>query len=57
MLDDVLCQGTEDNLGLCKYVTVDNCGCTEGAGVKCLDPFAVQLKGGENNMFWSMLLF
>ena len=58
ILDDVNCRGTEDNLGSCyDYITVDNCGSSEGAGVKCLDPYAVQLKGGENDMFWSLLLF
>ena len=34
-MDDVACNGTEANLLDCPYEPQDNCGSTEGAGVRC----------------------
>jgi len=34
-MDNVECTGSETSLGLCHHSTVDDCGRTEGAGVKC----------------------
>merc|ERR1712029_956012 len=36
-IDNLNCLGTETNLADCSYVTRDNCGTTEFAGVMCTD--------------------
>ena len=33
--DDVACTGSESTLDECNYSMYDNCGPTEGAGVRC----------------------
>jgi len=37
IMDDVDCNGNEDNIWLCDYSTQENCGVLEGAGVICFD--------------------
>ena len=46
ILDNVSCNGHEKHVGACNYVTVDNCGPDEVAGVRCIDPTTIELKGG-----------
>ena len=35
IMDDVECTGTEQSILDCPHKTHDNCGITEGAGVRC----------------------
>lgn len=46
ILDDVMCAGNEKHIGACNYHTIDNCGPTELAGVRCIDPQKLELRGG-----------
>ena len=48
ILDDVKCRGYESSIGECDYVTVDNCEDHELAGVRCIDPTTLELRGGKN---------
>lgn len=50
ILDNVKCNGQESHIGSCDYVTVHNCKLNEAAGVKCIDPKDIQLKGGLKNL-------
>ncbi|XP_066928619.1 uncharacterized protein [Clytia hemisphaerica] len=45
ILDNVQCAGSESHLGQCKYHMVHNCGENEVAGVFCLDPASLELRG------------
>ena len=54
LIDNVECKGTEATLRKCKYDTSNNCGGDEGAGVVCVDPDELKLKGGafrDGNVF------
>ena len=46
ILDDVVCKGHEKHIGACKYHTTHNCGSSELAGVRCIDPKKLELRGG-----------
>ena len=50
IMDNVDCEGSENNINDCYHLDVDNCGTSEGAGVSCsstsitgMDCFAVAL--------------
>ena len=50
IMDNVRCEGSENNINDCYHLDVDNCGTSEGAGVTCsstsitgMDCFAVAL--------------
>ena len=50
IMDNVDCDGSENNINDCYHLDVDNCGTSEGAGVSCsstsitgMDCFAVAL--------------
>ena len=47
-VDEVSCLGGEARLHTCKYQTRNDCGGGEGAGVYCIDPDRMVLKGGSN---------
>ena len=36
ILDEVACKGTENSLFECQFITKDDCGSHEGAGVVCI---------------------
>ena len=42
-MDDVVCSGSEDNLGDCQHKTYHNCGTSEGAAAICLAPNTMKL--------------
>ena len=46
ILDDVKCAGNEKHIGACNYHTIDNCVPSELAGVRCIDPQKLELRGG-----------
>lgn len=46
ILDNVDCEGKEKHIGDCDYITVDNCRRQEIAGVRCIDPNIIELRGG-----------
>ena len=54
IMDDVRCDGTEENILNCPYSTTNNCGTHEAAGVVC-GSNTVTLMGGssenEGNVF------
>ena len=35
VMDDVLCTGSESDIMQCTHNLIDNCGSSEGAGVRC----------------------
>merc|ERR1719320_536038 len=37
IMDNVICNGYETNIWLCEYSPWDDCGVSEGAGVRCFD--------------------
>lgn len=50
ILDNVNCRGYESHIGACDYLTVANCGANEIAGVRCIDPRKLELKGGLSSL-------
>ena len=46
ILDNVNCGGYEKHIGACDYYTVANCNVGELAGVRCIDPEKLELRGG-----------
>ena len=46
ILDDVKCEGHEKHIGACNYHTIHDCLSSKLAGVRCIDPQKLELRGG-----------
>ena len=46
LINEVRCNGSELTIHDCEYRTMNNCGKLSGAGVACVDPGRLSLKGG-----------
>ena len=45
IMDNVKCYGDEEYLGQCDYETDENCDKGEVAGVLCIDPKSLEIRG------------
>ena len=57
ILDDVKCAGNEKHIGACNYYTIHNCAPSELAGVRCIDPQKLELRGGLLWYFFDSILW
>ena len=51
ILYNVNCYGHEKHIGACDYLTNDKCGSRQLAGVRCIDPKNIELRGGLLSFF------